>query len=96
MTYLDVLENSDRDSIGEIEVVLIDGIGSVNINGGCYEIVEKERVRGPHRCILSYDTIDARYELFYEYRNIKKQITREKCPLKSVTEIVRKIVYQGK
>jgi hypothetical protein len=97
MTYRDVLENSDRDSRYESHIILVDGIGTFEHNGEVYEVVKKVRMRGTESCLIKYDLIDNKFELFEHERVYKRAhnsfVKFIPCEIKSVSKITRVKLY---
>lgn len=97
MSYLDVLENSDRDSRYESQITLVDGIGIFKHNGEVYEVVKEVRMRGTESNLIKYDLIENKFELFEkEYRANRAHNSYLKyipCEIKSVSKIERKQIF---
>lgn len=89
MSYLDVLENSDRDSMGKIELVFHRGKSTYNHLGTEYEIHLSNAKPGIHR-IFKYDFIDDKFELINPFTNKVATETIER-----VVKIVKTTIYEN-
>jgi len=88
MSYLDTLENSDRDSMGQIKLVFMRGKSTYTHLGTEYEIHLKNAKHGIHR-VFKYDFIDDKFELINPFTNNIATETIER-----VVKIVKTTIYE--